>query len=148
MILNGSVHPGDFEAALKSLETNSDEKIKKIFRLLFQQSIDADFFDKFQADKIYELRILSVSPKFRGQGIAKSLVEHAIDVGKEQGYKIAKTDATGIFSQKIMKSNGFNVILEKYYDKYVNPCGEPILHVQSPHIKLQILYKLIDWNSQ
>lgn len=144
MILNGSVRPGDFEEALTTLESSSDEKIKKIFRLLFQLSIDANFFERFKVDKIYELRILSVSPKFRGQGIAKYLVEHALDLGKEKCYKIAKTDATGMFSQKIMKSNGFDIVLEKYYDKYVNASGEPILHVQSPHIKLQILYKTID----
>lgn len=144
--MNGSVYPGDYEEALESLQDHSDEKIKKIFRLLYEQSIEANFFHRYNADRLFELRILSVSSKFRGQGIAKSLVEHAVQVGKEKGFKVAKTDATGIFSQKIFKSNGFCVVVEKLYDKYVDSHGEAILKVQPPHIKLQILYKLYGCN--
>lgn len=55
-----------------------------------------------------------------------------------------KADATGIFSQKILKSSGFEVLLEQYYNKYVDEFGQPILKVEAPHIKLQLLYKILN----
>lgn len=54
-----------------------------------------------------------------------------------------KADATGIFSQKILKSNAFEVLSELYYSKYTDSIGNPILLVEPPHIKLQLLYKLL-----
>ena len=55
-----------------------------------------------------------------------------------------KADATGMFSQKILKSTGFEVLREQYYNKYVDEFGQPILPVECPHIKLQLLYKLLN----
>ncbi|XP_067619904.1 uncharacterized protein [Eurosta solidaginis] len=59
-------------------------------------------------------------------------------------FQLMKADATGIFSQKILKSNGFKVLSEFYYDKYTDEFGKPLLLVEAPHIKLQLLYKLLE----
>ncbi|XP_073831143.1 arylalkylamine N-acetyltransferase-like 7 isoform X2 [Musca autumnalis] len=144
VILNGILHPGDIETSQKKLELNDDEKFKKIFRLLYTINLKDDIFQKFDVDKAFDVRILSVDSQYRGQGIAKHLVRHSENIAKECGFKLMKADATGIFSQKILKSNGFEVLLEQYYNKYVDEFGQPILNVESPHIKLQLLYKVLE----
>ncbi|XP_075155956.1 arylalkylamine N-acetyltransferase-like 7 [Haematobia irritans] len=144
VILNGILRPGDIEASQKKLELNDDEKFKKIFRLLYTINLKEDMFQRFDVDKIFDVRILSVDGRFRGQGIAKHLASHSEDIAREYGFKLMKTDATGIFSQKIFKSHGFEVALEQYYNKYVDELSRPILNVESPHIKLQLLYKVLD----
>ncbi|XP_013099863.2 arylalkylamine N-acetyltransferase 1 isoform X1 [Stomoxys calcitrans] len=144
VILNGILRPGDILTSQKKLELNDDVKFKKIFQLLYTLNLKEDIFQRFNVDKAFDLRILSVDGQYRGQGIAKHLVRHSEDLAKEYGYKIMKADATGIFSQKILKSHGFEVLLEQYYDKYVDEFGQPVLNVESPHIKLQLLYKLLD----
>lgn len=54
-----------------------------------------------------------------------------------------KADATGIFSQKIFRSQGYVILQELYYDKYTNENGEPILKVSSPHLKAELLCKYL-----
>ncbi|XP_037822792.1 dopamine N-acetyltransferase [Lucilia sericata] len=144
VILNGILHPGDIESSQKKLELNDDEKFKKIFKLLYTLNLKENVFKHFQVDKAFDVRILSVDSAYRGQGIAKELVKHSEDIAKEYEFKLMKADATGIFSQKILKSSGFEVLLEQYYNKYVDEFGQPILKVEAPHIKLQLLYKLLN----
>lgn len=54
-----------------------------------------------------------------------------------------KADATGIFSQKIFRSQGYSLVHELYYDKYVDEDGEVVLKVSSPHLKAELLCKLL-----
>lgn len=54
-----------------------------------------------------------------------------------------KADATGIFSQKIFRSQGYVILHELYYDKYTDEMGKPILQVCSPHLKAELLCKCL-----
>lgn len=54
-----------------------------------------------------------------------------------------KADATGIFSQKIFRTQGYAVLHELYYDKYLDEAGKPILKVSSPHLKAELLCKYL-----
>ncbi|XP_055388889.1 arylalkylamine N-acetyltransferase 1 [Condylostylus longicornis] len=142
VILNGLVR-ADQNACQKKLDLSSDENFKKIFNLLNYINSKVNFFDIFNIDKLFDIRILSVDSKYRGRGIAKNLIEHSIKIAKEFNFEIIKADATGMFSQKLLRSHGFDIMTELYYDKYVDEFGKPILKVESPHIKLQLLYKKI-----
>uniref|UniRef100_A0A1A9WWX8 aralkylamine N-acetyltransferase n=1 Tax=Glossina brevipalpis TaxID=37001 RepID=A0A1A9WWX8_9MUSC len=142
--LNGILRAGDLETAKNKLQLIDDEKYRKIFQLLYDHNLQTDIFDYFKVDKAFDMSILSVDEKFRGKGIAKHLVENSENLAKKHGFKLLKADATGVFSQKIFKSAGFEVLHEQYYNKYVGNNNEPILPVESPHIKLQLLYKRLD----
>uniref|UniRef100_A0A1B0A181 aralkylamine N-acetyltransferase n=1 Tax=Glossina pallidipes TaxID=7398 RepID=A0A1B0A181_GLOPL len=144
VVLNGILRPGDLQAAKKKLQTKDDEKYRKIFQLLYDHNLQTDIFEYFKIDKAFDMSILSVDEKFRGKGIAKHLVENSESLAKKHGFKLLKADATGVFSQKIFKSAGFEVLHEQYYNKYVDNDNEIILPVESPHIKLQLLYKRLD----
>lgn len=144
VVLNGILRPGDMETAQKKNNMRDDESFKKIFNLIYSENLKFDLFEKFQVDRLFDLRILSVDSKFRGQGIAKELVKRSIAQAEYCGFKVMKADATGIFSQKIIKSCGFETLHEIYYAKYTDESGEPILPVESPHIKLEILFKKLE----
>ncbi|XP_037933275.1 dopamine N-acetyltransferase-like [Teleopsis dalmanni] len=144
VILNGVLLPGDIKSAQKKLELSDDENFKKIFQLLYSHNQKVNIFERFNVDKAFDVRILSVDGRFRGQGIAKELVRRSEQVARDFEFKLMKADATGIFSQKILKSNGFELLIEQYYNKYTDEFGYPVLNVESPHIKLQLLYKYLD----
>ncbi|GBP10311.1 Dopamine N-acetyltransferase [Eumeta japonica] len=127
----------------RKLQINDDENFKKIFQLLYTLNLKENIFEHFHVEKAFDIRILSVDNLYRGQGIAKGLVKHSEEVAREYDFELMKADATGLFSQKILKSNGFEVLSEQYYDKYVDEFGRILLPVESPHIKLQLLYKLL-----
>lgn len=147
VILNGVLLPGDTEEALDKLQYSSDINYKKIFELLYKHNLQVDLFARYDVDRIFDVRILSVDSRYRGQGIAKELVRRAEQVARKSGYNLLKADATGIFSQKILRSQGFEPFSEQLYDKYTNEEGLIILPVEAPHIKLQLLTKQLKYDS-
>ncbi|EDW07696.1 arylalkylamine N-acetyltransferase 1 [Drosophila mojavensis] len=148
VILNGVLRPGDTEQALEKLQESTDANYKKIFELLYGHSLQVDLFARYNVEQIFDVRILSVDARYRGQGIAKELVRRAEQVARKSGFQLLKADATGIFSQKILCSQGFQPFSEQLYAKYTNDVGEIILPVEAPHIKLQLLTKQLNKDTQ
>ena len=60
--------------------------------------------------------------------IFRTLVKHALNHAREEGCSHAHTLVSGIFSQKIMKNNGFEIILEKNYDDFKDKQGNILIH--------------------
>lgn len=88
-MLNGALRPGDTESSLNTLLANiSDPKFKKIFQLLYSENLKLNLFERYQVDRIFEIRILSVDTEFRGQGLAKKLLQHSERVAIENGFKV------------------------------------------------------------
>ncbi|XP_058463088.1 uncharacterized protein LOC131437632 [Malaya genurostris] len=143
--LNGILHGNcDIEKSLDKLNDIDDENFKKIFKLLYEQNLRINLFKQFDVDRIFEIRILSVDSKFRGQGLAKKLMEKSEEIAVEMGFQIMKTDATGAFSQRVVSSLGFITKSEIKYSEYLDGDGDQIFVVEPPHEKLKIMYKVIN----
>lgn len=135
--LNGFLHPGDVIKAKENLDSCSDERFRKIFNLLYDQNLKIDLFEMLEVDKIFEYRILSVDKSYRGQGLAKKLIQKSEDVARKYHCKVVKGDATAIGSLKICLSLGLQPVTEINY-------SETDINVEPPHEKLVILYKTLD----
>lgn len=88
LALNGIQKPEDTKQAKEKLQQANDEKYKNIFSFLYDINQDLDLFAKYRVDQIFECRILSVDQNYRGQGIAKKLLERSVDVAKKAGFKV------------------------------------------------------------
>ncbi|KAH8286759.1 hypothetical protein KR018_005136 [Drosophila ironensis] len=143
VVLNGILRDGDTAKALGKLQDSCDPDFRKIFELLHRHNLRHDLFKHFDVDAMFDVRILSVDSAYRGQGIANELVRQSVAMATKHNYRLLKADATGIFSQKIFRSHGFEVFAEQPYDKYTDAEGKIILPVEAPHIKLQLLFKSI-----
>jgi len=77
--------------------------------------------------RIYECVVLGVAKKDRQKGLGDKLVKHALNYAREQDCSHAHTLASGVFSQKIMKNNGFEVILEKNYEDFKDKHGNVLV---------------------
>ena len=75
-----------------------------------------------------DLILLGVAKKGRKQGLGDKLVKHALKYAKEQDCSHAHTCVTGIFSQKIMKNNGFEIIHEKKYEDFKDKHGNVMIN--------------------
>ncbi|XP_058837088.1 arylalkylamine N-acetyltransferase 1-like [Topomyia yanbarensis] len=143
--LNGILHGNsDIEKSLDKLNDINDENFKKIFKLLYEQNYRINLFKQFDVDKIFEIRILSVDSKFRGQGLAKILLKKSEELALERGFQVMKTDATGAFSQRVVSSLGFITKGEIKYTDYLDSNGDQIFVVEPPHEKLKIMCKVIN----
>lgn len=66
-------------------------------------------------------------------------------MAKTNGFQVLKADATGLYSQKISSSLGFNTLVEiRYEDNIDEKTGDPVFAVDPPHESLKIMYKWID----
>lgn len=133
--LNGFLHPGETLKAKEALANCQDERFQKIFNLLYDQNLKIDLFEMLNVDRVFEFRILSVDKSYRGQGLAKRLMQRSEDVARKYHCKVIKGDATAVGSLAICLSLGMKPIQEIYY-KDVDG-----LEVKPPHEKLVILYK-------
>lgn len=135
--LNGFLHPGDTLKAQEALENCQDERFKKIFNLLYDQNLKFNLFEMHEVDRIFEYRMLSVDKNYRGQGLAKKLVQRSEDVARKYHCKVVKGDATAAGSLAICLALGLKPIQEVLY-KDID------LKVSPPHEKLVIVYKTLD----
>lgn len=135
--LNGFLHPGDTLKAKDALENCEDERFQKIFTLLYEQNLKFDLFQMYDVDRIFEYRILSVDKNYRGQGLAKKLVQRSEDVARKYHCKVVKGDATAAGSLAICLSLGLKPITEIAYT-------DIDIDVKPPHEKLVILYKTLE----
>lgn len=126
-----------------NISQSDDEHFKTIFQFLYEQNLEANIFDAYDVDKIFDLRILSVDPKFRGQRLATKLLDKSIEVAKENGFKLVKGDATSLFSQRSLISLDFVTIRELRYDMYEKNDELPLCNVAAPHETFKLMTKLI-----
>lgn len=86
--LNGIVTKSSKQCKFEDIQQLKDEKFKKILSLLYSINSKVNFFKEFDVDELFEVRILSVNPKFRGQGIAKHLLQQSEEIARENGFKV------------------------------------------------------------
>lgn len=141
--LNGCLHSQDAETSWKTIEALEDDAFKKIFVFLHTHNTQHNLFKEFNVDKIFEVRILSVDAKFRGQGIAKNLLRKCEEIAIENGFRMLKLDATSLFTQKVSASLGYQMRSEYRYDEYVNEKNERVFDVEPPHESCKTMYKLV-----
>lgn len=86
--INGILLKGDLEESLINVNQLKDERTKKIFRLLYDQNLKLNLFKRFNVDKVFEIRILSVDAKCRGQGLAKELWRRSEIMAEECNFQV------------------------------------------------------------
>lgn len=57
--------------------------------LLFSHNADVQLFKKYDVEKIFELRILSVDSDFRGRGLGQALVKKSEELARENGFTVS-----------------------------------------------------------
>ncbi|XP_017791477.1 PREDICTED: dopamine N-acetyltransferase-like isoform X1 [Habropoda laboriosa] len=132
VLLNGKMDPPSDEEP-EYISTCENPKFKKILRLLNYVDRNVNRDGKFRGLNILEIRIISVDSNWRGKGIAKSLMEKAIEIGKEKGFHIVRADCSSFFSGKLCARLGFERIYELNYAAYLDEDGNPVFSPAYPH---------------
>ncbi|XP_034255898.1 dopamine N-acetyltransferase [Thrips palmi] len=139
--LNGVLWPGDLDQAQAKLSDMDDAKFRRIFGLLYSVNRRLDLFAAFNVDRIFECRILSVDHRYRGRGLARTLLARSLQAAKDAGFQLVKEDATGLFSQRAAESMGFQTLHEMPYEEYKNEDGGIAFPTEDPHKTLKIMVK-------
>ncbi|XP_017778189.1 PREDICTED: uncharacterized protein LOC108563894 [Nicrophorus vespilloides] len=139
--LNGISNRGDNELAIEEMKSIDSIQYKQIFGLLYNTNQELDLFAKYNLEKIFELRILSVNSKYRGKGIAKELFLRSEILAEESGFKLMKVDATSRFSQRVAESLGMSTAKAVKYSEFKDEKGQSIYSIQPPHEYYKVMIK-------
>ncbi|BET00919.1 Hypothetical protein NTJ_13735 [Nesidiocoris tenuis] len=129
-----------------ALSECKNKKFERILRLLATVDSESDVFGHFpEVDQILEIRVVSVSEKARGQGIAKTFFyEGAIAVAKEKGIPLIKADCTSHYSGIIAAKLGYECIYQINYGEFKDENGVPYLEPPAPHTSCKTCVLRVD----
>ena len=77
--------------------------------------------------RIYIGMSLGVARRGRGKGLGDKLLKRSLEYAKEQNCSHSSILATGIYSQRIIRNNGFHVVKEKAYEDFKDKHGEVLI---------------------
>jgi len=89
-----------------------------------------DVFTKLDADELFDIKMITVSPEARGLGLANELVRRSIQLAKCLGYKGCKTEATSAYSRKAMLKGGLTEEVMVRYDTFSFKGERPFQGIQ------------------
>ncbi|CAH2039470.1 unnamed protein product, partial [Iphiclides podalirius] len=69
-----------------------------------------NLWDMFKEPKIYEIKMLTVIPEYRRQGLAVMLAEKSIAQAFDQGYKVIRMDCINQYDFKVAESCMLNCL--------------------------------------
>ncbi|XP_066592927.1 arylalkylamine N-acetyltransferase 1-like isoform X2 [Prorops nasuta] len=130
--LNGKMEPHKSDEP-EYITNCNNPKFKKILQLLHYVDSQVNAEGKLAGKNVLEVRIISVDSNWRGKGIAKKLMEKALEMAKEQDFDYVRTDCTSHFSAKLCERCGLRKYWEIKYIDYVDKNGKPIFTPAPPH---------------
>ncbi|CAH1390087.1 unnamed protein product [Nezara viridula] len=117
-----------------------DPKFRITQDLIDKIDIEADIFGRFpDVDKLIEIRVVSVDEAYRGQGIAKALLDETKRIACENGFQMIKTDATSHFTALAVSKLGYKCIYTLNYADYKDEDGKVIFTPEAPHTCVKTL---------
>ncbi|KAH1019877.1 hypothetical protein HUJ04_009628 [Dendroctonus ponderosae] len=130
--LNGLIKRGYLDKGDDGLKI-TDQKFSKIVRLLDRVAAESDVFSRFpDCDKAMTVKILSVDGAYRGQGIAKELMNKTRELAKELGTGFMTVECTSHFTALALKKLGFELHYAlKYADHKEN--GKTVFQPEPPY---------------
>ena len=117
-------------------------KVMDLFNMFEFASNSVNFYEKYDIDKTFEFKIMSVHPNYRGFGIATKLAKKSIELARSRGFKVAKVEATGTYSQKLFNNLDFEILFEISYNDY-KVGGQVVFKNMGIHTSFQVLAKKI-----
>ncbi|XP_022193040.1 dopamine N-acetyltransferase isoform X2 [Nilaparvata lugens] len=112
----------------------TNPRFGKILGLLQDVGKQSDVFGQFpDVDRMLEVRIISVDDAYRGQGIAKALIEKTRLEGEKMGIPLMRVDCTSAFSAKAVARLGFHCVYTLQYADYLDKQGQRVFDPPSPH---------------
>ncbi|XP_043515593.1 uncharacterized protein LOC122531612 isoform X2 [Frieseomelitta varia] len=113
--------------SFKDEKFNLDDMKSKKGRIVFEAVLDlnkeVNVFEKYGIDKYMTAFGLSVHPSYRGAALGSHLLNARVNIGREYNIPVTITAFTSPISQKLAERCGFETLIEKNYDEYVDEKG-------------------------
>lgn len=113
--------------------------LSHIYYFLSKLKRESRVFQRYNATQALYLYILAVDRRFIGQGLGRRLVDGLITLARSKGLTLLFTTCTGIYSQRVMATQGLEVVLSESYANYKDEDGNEPLRPPSPHREASVM---------
>ncbi|KAM8721184.1 hypothetical protein ACLKA7_007110 [Drosophila subpalustris] len=94
---------------------------------------DANVFQRYDVNKALHVHAIGVDSTLRGRRIGERLVTALAARGRELGYPVFTADCTSVYSARMMKRLGFELLNRLPYTDYVDAVGQQLIKPPAPH---------------
>ncbi len=117
-------------------------KFGKVLHFLDQIASTVDLSARYRHLKHLELFILCTHSTIRRPGLGKALAQESLELAVEDGFDLVVTEATSLYSQKILTRLGFDTLKEVPFEDY-RPDGEVVFPRHGDHSTVCLMAKKI-----
>ncbi|KAL5284597.1 hypothetical protein ACFFRR_006724 [Megaselia abdita] len=117
-------------AAFNKKPTSAYERIFGLVNVLETRS---NVFERYKVDLVMQRHGLGVRRNFRGQGIAKRLLEENMKLAKEKGFSVYACDCTSLYSARLCENLGMKQTATLEFTEYCDENGSPYYNPEPPH---------------
>ncbi|KAF7991356.1 hypothetical protein HCN44_002918 [Aphidius gifuensis] len=133
VIINGKTEIPDINEEPDYIKNCENKKFKKIMKLLHYVDQEINIPEKYPDSNCLDIKIVSVDNNWRGKGIASALFKKTIEIGKELGFNLIRTDCSSHFTARLCQRIGFHPIYELKYSEYLDDNEQPVFTPAPPH---------------
>lgn len=98
---------------------------------------DANVFERLNVTKALHVHAMGVDASLRGRRIGEKLVTALASRGRELGYPVFTSDCSSVYSARMMKRLGFELLNRLPYTDYVDDAGKQLIKPPAPHEYLE-----------
>lgn len=120
-------------------EHKPTDLLSHVYYFLSKLKWESRVFQRYNTSQALYLYILSVDATVSRQGLGRRLVGALIELGKSKGLSLLFTTCTGDFSQRVMASQGLDVVLSHCYENYKDKNGNAPLKPPAPHKEASVM---------
>ncbi|XP_005186938.1 uncharacterized protein LOC101901594 [Musca domestica] len=119
---------------LQASEQEGNTKYGHYLRMLALQHQKADICRRYNVDEVFFTYMVSVDPKWRGQNLAKRLLDESVSLATTLGFRVYTADCTSHYSDRICSNvPKMEKLVSLKYKDFVDANGKPHFIVPEPH---------------
>ncbi|XP_034490061.1 dopamine N-acetyltransferase [Drosophila innubila] len=129
----GPKMPDEADHLFEEAERLAGSKWGCILGLLAIVERDANVFQRYNVNKALHVHAIGVDSSLRGRRIGERIVTALAARGRELGYPVFTSDCTSVYSARMMKRLGFELLNRMPYTDYVDAAGKQLIKPPAPH---------------
>ncbi|ALC48905.1 CG15766 [Drosophila busckii] len=98
---------------------------------------EANVFERYGVDKAVHAHALGVDTTMRGRALGARLITALAARGKELGYPLLTLDCTSVYSSRLSRRLGCDLINSKLYSDYKDVSGVQLICPPAPHDRVE-----------
>lgn len=139
--ITGVVDGTSKQALLNEANRTTNRKWAQYLQLYARLDSEANFYQRFNVQKLFHVGGLTVNVDYRGRSIATKLVQKSIEIAAGLGFEICTIYCSSFYTEQIALNLKMDFVSELAMDDIKDEKNELLIHSYSPHTHIKTYAK-------